>query len=115
MILGQLLVAISRCTKEAYESNLDSYNEEIKSFRLDSSYIILKNPVNLREFRLDIKQYDEENEPKLSPFNKHGLGNQGYIYPIDRDLAQAFVAEATRLNDSLLDIDYVKELLELYI
>ena len=111
---GQLLVAISRVTREAYESDTDSFGENIKSFKVDYNAIFLDNPVNLRLFREDIKNYDEENKPKLSPFNKYGLGNQGYIYPIDRDLAQAFVVEAVKNNQNLLETNYIKELLELY-
>lgn len=111
---GQLLVAVSRVTKEAYESDEDSYGENVKSLRLNSDYIVLRNPIYLQQYRDDIQQYDEDNEPRLSPFNKHGKGNQGYIYPIDRDLAQAFIAEATRQNQDLLNVEYIRELLELY-
>lgn len=111
---GQSLKAISRVSKEAYESDTDSFGDNIKSFKVDYNAILLDNPVNLRLFREDIKKYDEENEPKLSPFNKHGLGNQGYIYPIDRDLAQAFIIEAVKSNSNLLNIEYIKELLDLY-
>ena len=111
---GQSLVAISRVSKEAYESDTDSRGDNIKSLKVDYDANLLDNPVDLRLFREDIKNYDEENEPKLSPFNKYGLGNQGYIYPIDRDLAQAFVVEAVKNNQGLLEVSYIKELLELY-
>ena len=111
---GQFFYAISRVTKEAYETDKDDYEENIASYKVDCNYIIFNNPVDLRLFRQDIKDYDEINTPKLSPFNKHGLGNQGYIFPIDRDLAQAFIIEAVKSNYNLLNIEYIKELLELY-
>lgn len=111
---GQLLVAVSRVTKEAYESDEDSYGENVKSLRLNSDYIVLRNPIYLQQYREDIKKYNEINKPKFSPFNKHGLGNQGYLFSIDRDLAQAFVVEVVRNNQKLLKVDYIKELLELY-
>ncbi len=111
---GQLFYAISRVNKEAYETNIDDFGENIVSYKVNCDYVMLDNPIDLRLFREDIKYYGELNNPTLSPFNKHGLGNQGYIYPIDRDLAQAFINEATKQNSKLLDINYVKELLELY-
>lgn len=112
--IGQSIYAISRISREAYETDTDDYGENIASYKVDCKYIFLNNPINLKLFRQDIKNYDEINHPKLSPFNKHGLGNQGYIFPIDRDLAQAFVAEIVKENSKLLNIDYIKELLELY-
>ena len=58
--------------------------------------------------------YDNTYHPKHSPFNKNGLGNQGYLYRIDLDLAQSFIFKIVELNPELKNIDYIQEILEIY-
>ena len=48
---------------------------------------------------------------KYAPFDKDGNGNMGYLYELNRELAQIFLRGLVKLNPSLAYVDYVAELL----
>lgn len=48
---------------------------------------------------------------KNAPFDKEGNGNMGYLFDLDRELAQIFMGAIVKANRDLADVDYVSKLL----
>ncbi len=78
---------------------------------VELSYILLKNPILHCDYKDTIIQLQGDNIDKGYPFNKHGKGNQGYLYYLNKELAQFFMNEILKVNPHLAGEDFVKELL----
>ena len=76
--------------------------------RVDCDYIVLNNPVKTSNYVDDILRLCSV---KYAPFDKDGNGNMGYLYELNRELAQIFLQAAVKSNPILASVDYVVELL----
>lgn len=103
---GKFIYAISKVISTAYKTQINSKKE---GFKVDCDYIILTNQLDLSNYREQIIEYNQE---YMSPFNKYGKGNQGYLYPLDYDLAQFFIKEIIKINPSLTKYEYIKTIIE---
>lgn len=99
---GQHIYAISQVVLPV---NSDVPSDE--GYKVECDYIILNNPLDLNEYRDQIIEYKQEYR---SPFNKNGTGNQGYLFPLDYDLAQFFIKEIVKTND--LKQKYIQDIID---
>ena len=76
--------------------------------RVDCEYITIKSPIKTSNYKEDIINLSAT---KYSPFNKDGDGNMGYLFEINPDLARIFIRETARLNDYLLNYEFVNDFL----
>ena len=105
-VKAQNIVAISKVWKTSHKWE---DNEIGKGLRVCTDYIQLSNPLDLRPLREEIAEYHQESH---SPFNKHGKGIQGYLFPLDYPLAKAFLTQIVKDNDELGGINYIKNIIE---
>lgn len=77
--------------------------------RVNCEYIVFKSPVKTSQFTDDIFRLCSS--VKYAPFDKDGNGNMGYLYSLNRELAQIFLRAAVSRNPNLKDVDYIRELL----
>lgn len=108
------VVAISTAHRECYEGQApDEINAERMWERegrfVDCDYIVMQNPIRTADYKDDVIKFSNA---KYSPFNKHGNGNQGYLYEINRELARIFIQESAKRNKYLLNYDYVNNFLK---
>lgn len=102
-------VAISDCydcVRPKEREFEESWNNEGR--RIDLEYTKFTHPIKTSDFLDDILEYCRV---KYSPFDKDGNGNMGYLYELNRKLAQVFVRAAVKRNPDLETVDYIKELL----
>lgn len=105
--------AISVAREECYEC---AQPEELRTEdlwepagrRVDCKYTVLEHPIKTADYRDDIMRLCNV---KYAPFDKDGNGNMGYLYELNRELAQIFMRGIVKSNPSLADVDYVAELL----
>lgn len=76
--------------------------------RIDCEYIVLDEPVKTASLREDIIRLCNV---KYAPFDKDGNGNMGYLYELNRELAQIFLRGIVKCNPELASVDYIVELL----
>lgn len=105
--------AISIARGQCYECNqpeeLRSEDQwELAGRRVDCEYIVLDNPIKTSNYREDILRLCNV---KYAPFDKDGNGNMGYLYELNRELAQIFMGAIVKANKNLADVDYVSKLL----
>ena len=75
--------------------------------KVECDYVELKEPIKTAEHREEILQYCST---KYSPFNQKGMGNQGYLFELDKRLAACF-AEAAREMNPEAPLEFLAELL----
>lgn len=68
--------------------------------KIDTEYIILKNPIKTEDFKDHILEYCNV---KYAPFNKEGTGNMGYLFDIDSRLSNIFMEAIIRANPVVND------------
>ena len=105
--------AISVARGQCYECNqpeeLRSEDQwELAGRRVDCEYIVLDNPIKTSNYREDILRLCNV---KYAPFDKDGNGNMGYLYELNRELAQIFMGAIVKANKGLKDVEFVAELL----
>ena len=105
--------AISVARGKCYECNqpeeLRSEDQwELAGRRVDCEYIVLDNPIKTSNYREDILRLCNV---KYAPFDKDGNGNMGYLYELNRELAQIFMGAIVKANKGLADVEFVSELL----
>lgn len=105
--------AVSTAISACYNCNqpVELSSEELwdkEGRRVDCDYIKIRNPVKTADFVEDIIRLCNV---KYAPFDKYGSGNMGYLFEINRDLAQIFLRASVSLNPQLGEIDYIKDLL----
>ena len=105
--------AISVARGKCYECNqpeeLRSEDQwELAGRRVDCEYIVLDHPIKTSNYREDILRLCNV---KYAPFDKDGNGNMGYLYELNRELAQIFMGAIVKANKGLADVDYVSKLL----
>ena len=105
--------AISIARGACYECNQpeelrtkDQWEQE--GWRVDCEYIVLDHPIKTSNYREDILRLCNV---KYAPFDKDGNGNMGYLFDLDRELAQIFMRAIVKANVGLEDVDYVTKLL----
>lgn len=105
--------AISIARGSCYECNQpeelrteDQWEQE--GWRVDCEYIVLDHPIKTSNYREDILRFCNV---KYAPFDKDGNGNMGYLYELNRELAQIFMGAIVKANKNLADVDYVSKLL----
>lgn len=76
--------------------------------RVDCEYLVLEQPIKTADYRDDILRICNV---KYAPFDKDGNGNMGYLYELNRELAQIFMEGIIKANPSLACVDYISELL----
>lgn len=76
--------------------------------RVDCDYTVFNTPINTSHFTEDILRLCKV---KYAPFNKDGTGNMGYLYELNRELAQIFLRAAVAKNPYLEELDYISEFL----
>lgn len=76
--------------------------------RVDCEYLILRNPIKTSHYTNDILRLCNV---KYAPFDKDGNGNMGYLYELNRELAQIFMRGIIKGNPAISRIDYVLDLL----
>ena len=76
--------------------------------RVDCEYIVLEQPIKTADYRDDILRLCNV---KYAPFDKDGNGNMGYLYELNRELAQIFLRGVVKANPSLAAVDYIADLL----
>lgn len=107
------ICAISIAKEKCYDSpqpkelRIDSL-WEIDGRRVDCEYILLKKPIKLSSYKNEIIKYSTA---KYSAFNVNGTGNQGYLYDLNKELAVLFVTELVKVNKSLLNFKFIKEII----
>lgn len=75
--------------------------------RVDCEYIVLGQPIKTADYRDDILRLCNV---KYAPFDKDGNGNMGYLYELNRELAQIFLKGIVEINPGLASVDYIAEL-----
>lgn len=105
--------AISVARGQCYECNqpeeLRSEDQwELAGRRVDCKYIVLDHPIKTSNYREDILRLCNV---KYAPFDKDGNGNMGYLFDLNRELAQIFMGAIVKANKGLADVDYVTKLL----
>lgn len=110
---GGHVQAISVARGQCYECNqpeeLRSEDQwELAGRRVDCEYIVLDNPIKTSNYREDILRICNV---KYAPFDKDGNGNMGYLYELNRELAQIFMRAIVKANKSLADVGCIVELL----
>lgn len=110
---GGHVQAISIARGQCYECNqpeeLRSEDQwELSGRRVDCEYIVLDNPIKTSNYREDILRLCNV---KYAPFDKDGNGNMGYLYELNRELAQIFMRAIVKANVELEDVEFVSELL----
>lgn len=98
--------ACYKCNQPEELRTEDQWEQE--GWRVDCEYIILDNPIKTSNYREDILRLCNV---KYAPFDKDGNGNMGYLFDLDRELAQIFMGAIVKANKGLLDVDYVSKLL----
>jgi hypothetical protein len=76
-----------------------------------SSYALLKNPILHCNYKSTIIQLQGDNIEKGYPFDKHGEGNQGYLFNLHKELAKFFMEEIIKVNPYLATSIFAQELL----
>ncbi|MBR5471580.1 MAG: hypothetical protein IKU81_05660 [Oscillibacter sp.] len=105
--------AISIARGKCYECNQPKELQtedmwETEGRRVDCEYIVFDRPIKTSHYTTDILRLCNV---KYAPFDKDGNGNMGYLYELNRELAQIFLRGLVKLNPSLAYVDYVAELL----
>ena len=96
------------CSQPAELRTEDLWEQEGR--RVDCEYFVLDHPIKISYYKDDILRLCNV---KYAPFDKDGNGNMGYLYELDRELAQVFLHGIVKYNPDAADIDVVAELLEL--
>ena len=81
---------------------------ELEGRRVDCEYIVLEHPIKTADYRDDILRLCNV---KYAPFDKDGNGNMGYLYELNRELAQIFLRGIMKANPSIKGVSYAEELL----
>ena len=81
---------------------------ELEGRRVDCEYIVLEHPIKTADYRYDILRLCNV---KYAPFDKDGNGNMGYLYELNRELAQIFLQGLTKANPTIQNVGYVVDLL----
>lgn len=111
---GGYVQAISVARDQCYECNqpeeLRSEDQwDLAGRRVDCEYIVLDNPIKTSNYKNDILRLCNV---KYAPFDKDGNGNMGYLFDLNRELAQIFMRAIVKANTDLADVDYVNTLLD---
>ena len=76
--------------------------------RVDSDYIMLQHPIKTSDHIDDIIRLCNT---KYAPFNKYGTGNQGYLFEINREMANIFLEACSAVNPYLTGNQTIVKLL----
>ena len=98
--------ACYECTQPAELRTEDLWEQAGR--RVDCEYIVLDQPIKTADYRDDILRLCNV---KYAPFDKDGNGNMGYLYELNRGLAQIFLKGIVKANPSLAAVDYIADLL----
>ena len=82
---------------------------DLEGRRVDCDYIAIQNPIKTSNFKNEILELSTS---KYAPFDKDANGNMGYLYEINRDLAQLFVRETVNHNGHLVEITFIKNFID---
>lgn len=108
------IVAISTVTAPYIESPRPSTQPEndieIMGMKVECDYTLLKNPLAFAKYKEEIIKTNSETT--YPPFNKNGMGNQGYLYNISANLALFFIKEIVSNNPELAQADFIAKLLK---
>lgn len=75
---------------------------------VECEYIKVNKPIKHSDYKETIKQYCNV---MYAPFDKDGNGNMGYLFEVDRNLANFFIEKSVVKNDYLLGYAKLKNLL----
>ena len=81
---------------------------DLEGRRIDSEYILLQHSIKTLDYVDDIIRLCNK---KYSPFNKHGTGNQGYLFEINRQMAKIFLGASIAANPYLKGNSIIADLL----
>lgn len=102
-------VARDKCYECAQPTELRTEDLwEPEGRRVDCDYIVLDCPIKTANHKEDILRLCKV---KYAPFDKDGNGNMGYLYELNRELAQIFLKGIVAANPHLAGVDYVADLL----
>lgn len=76
---------------------------------VECEYIDIKIPIKTSNYVDDIIRLCRT---KYSPFDKDGNGNMGYLFEINRELAQIFISETVKRNQYLAAVEYIDNFLK---
>ena len=82
--------AISIATSKPY----NYFRNGEQGNRVDCSYVLLQYPLDTKQYKTEILEYSND----YSPFNKHGTGNQGYLFDINNTLSSIFIEDISINN-----------------
>lgn len=97
--VAQAVLAVSIVTSESY--SWQRPDQDRLGWRVDCQGCILKNPVFIQAYHREIVEYCSA--LPYQPFNKHGKGNQGYLFDISRRLAKLFLKDIVENNPKIFD------------
>lgn len=87
----------------------DWTNWEKDGRRVNCDYHVLKYPLKHGAHKEKILEYCNV---KYAPFDKDGNGNMGYLYELNQSLAAYFIQEIAKKNLEVIDLDYIKFIIE---
>lgn len=94
------------CSQPAELRSEDMWDHDGR--RVDCDYVEIKNPSKTGAFVDDILRLCNV---KYAPFDRYGSGNMGYLYELNRELAQIFLRGSAKSNPYLNEVDFVSALL----
>lgn len=104
-VVGHIL-AISEAEGSCYDF---TYSDGSKGRKINCKYYSLNRPLLTENYRKEIVHYCSGAE--YQPFNKHGTGNQGYLFDIRREMAIIFIKEIVDRNPKLKVEQFIKDTL----
>ena len=103
-------VAKGRCFDAESPDELTEEQLWAKNGRMvKCKYTKIQKPIKHLEYKERTKEYCGV---KYAPFDKHGNGNMGYLFDLNKELAKFFMEKSVINNDYLLDLECVQEVLE---
>ena len=100
---------VSKRPKEHYLAN---DKKDAEGLMVKTKYQLLKNPIITYKYTKEIIKLQGDHEGKGYPFNKNGKGNEGYLFDLNKPLANFFMKEIVKYNPFMSEKDYVKDLLK---
>ena len=104
--VGGYIMAVSEAKGSYYDF---TYPNGLIGRKIDCDYHILKRPLPTANYKKEIIQYCTGVD--YQPFNKHGSGNQGYLFDIRRELAIIFIKELVKFNPTLHSELFIQEVI----
>jgi hypothetical protein len=113
-VQGREVKAIGIVEKECYigKRPLSHYGvdgrQDMFGLTVKIRYQLLKTPIIISNYKNEIIKLQGDHTQKGYPFNKNGKGNQGYLYNLNRSLANFFLNEIIKRNPYIKDSEALK-------